>query len=90
MRSKLCFWANLGKFSINFKVLKFNINSSLRGVKRRSNPQRTQCVFGRKFSFRKIKAQNEAKRFAPRERNFNFELRAWATALSEFGALVLL
>ena len=47
-------------------------------------------IFGGWDEFSKIKAQNEAKRFDPSERNFNFEFRAWATALSEFGALVLL
>ena len=36
--------------------------------------------------FRKIKAQNEAKRNDARERNFNFEFRSWATAPHEFGA----
>ena len=37
----------------------------------------------------KNKVKNEAKRFDPSERNFNFEFRSWATALSEFVTLFL-
>ena len=33
--------------------------------------------------------ENEAKRFDPSERNFNFEFRSWATALSKFETLFL-
>ena len=39
---------------------------------------------------RKNKVENEAKRFDPSERNFNFEFRSWATAPREFGTLFLL
>ena len=37
----------------------------------------------------KTKCNNEAKRFDPSERNFNFEFRSWATALSKFETLFL-
>ena len=40
-------------------------------------------------SCERSEAKTEAKRFDPSERNFNFEFRSWATALSEFVTLFL-
>ena len=47
------------------------------------------AFLGKGNANRKNKVKNEAKRFDPSERNFNFEFRSWATAPREFVTLFL-